>query len=89
MPARRDRLALFRHLVVAVEGRDHRLERRLRDDVLVLDLAAEFLLERFDVDGHGYFLQAWRQRTQSGVMIRRPHPPEIKLLPQIENDAVD
>ena len=53
MPARRDRLALRRDLVVTIEGRDHRLERRLRDDVLVLDLAAEFLLERFDVDRHG------------------------------------
>ncbi len=53
MPARRDRLALRRHLVGTVEGGDHRLERRLGDDVLVLDLAAEFLPERFDVDGHG------------------------------------
>jgi hypothetical protein len=27
------------------------------------------------------------ERTQSGAMIRRPRPNEIKLLPQIENEA--
>jgi len=26
------------------------------------------------------------ERTQSGAMIRRPRPDEIKLLPQIENE---
>ena len=33
------------------------------------------------------FLQAFSQRNQSPAMIRRPHPHEIKLLPQIENEA--
>ena len=54
MPTRRDRLALFRRLLLAVEGGDHRLERRPGDDVLILDLGAElFLAQRFDVDRHG------------------------------------
>jgi hypothetical protein len=53
MPARRDRLAGRRHFVRTVEGGDHGPQGRLGDDILILDLAAEFLLQRFDVDGHG------------------------------------
>src|SRR5581483_2502600 len=34
MPAGRDRLALRRHLFLAIKGREHRLDRRLRDFVL-------------------------------------------------------
>ena len=52
MPARRDRLARLRHLLLPVEGRDHALERRLRGDVVVLDLAAEMLAQRCDIEGH-------------------------------------
>jgi len=52
VPARRNRLTLSGDLVVAIEGGDHRFQRRLGDDVLVLDLAAEFLLQRFDIDRH-------------------------------------
>ena len=86
MPARRDRLAFARHLVRPVEGRDHRLDRRLGDDVLVFDLAAELLLERFDVDGHGASLRICRSVTNP-AMIRAARPDEIALLPQIENAA--
>ena len=86
MPARRDRLAFARHLVRPVEGRDHRLDRRLGDDVLVLDLAAELLLERFDVDGHGASPRICRSVTNP-AMIRAARPHEIALLPQIENAA--
>src|SRR5215831_1613237 len=53
MPARRDRLAWRRHLLVAVEGADHRLDRRRGDEVLILDLASQLLAQRLDVDGHG------------------------------------
>ena len=86
VPARRDRLALARHLVRPVEGRDHRLDRRLGDDVLVLDLAAELLLERFDVDGHGAS-PGIRRSVTNPAMIRAASPHEIALLPQIENAA--
>ena len=86
MPARRDRFALGRHLVRPVEGRDHRLDRRLGDDVLVLDLAAELLLERFDVDGHGASLAICTSVTNP-AMIRPARREEIALLPHIENTA--
>jgi hypothetical protein len=66
MPARRDRLAWSRHFVRPVEGGDHRLEGRLGDDILVLDLASEFLLQGFDVDGHGS--SSWPRRSV-------PNPP--------------
>src|SRR6202008_3042572 len=58
----------------------------LGDDVLVLDLAAELLLQRFDVDGHGPSLRICRSVTNP-TMIRAAYPHEIALLPQIENAA--
>jgi hypothetical protein len=52
MPARRDRIARCRYLVVAIEGADHFLDRRFGNDVLVLDLASELPPQRLDIDGH-------------------------------------
>jgi hypothetical protein len=55
MPARRDRLARSRRLVRPAEGGDHRLDRRLGDDVVVLAILAELLPVRFAVQGHELF----------------------------------